>query len=165
MLGDMDFADRHEAGARLTEPVRTAVLDAAAKSSITVIAIAPGGVPVARPIVAALSEFAANTVLAEVRYLDGKVSGSAGETAALPSSIAATDLVIVVADGVETGRAAMAVAAALASAGWSRRWLAVPVCPRQSRPALDRRYERVIALVTPLARRSLRWHYREWAED
>ena len=159
MLGNMDFTDRREAGARLADPVRIAVHHAAIESSLTVVAIAPGGVPVARPILAALSQDAVDTVFTQVSYLDGEVAGAPAAPGLLPSSAAATNLVIVVADGVETGRAALSVAAALAQAGWERRWLAVPVCPRQTRPALDRHYERVIALVTPLARRSLRWHY------
>ena len=37
--------------------------------------------------------------------------------------------------------------------------LAVPVCPREARPAMERVYDEIIALEQPMVRRDLRWHY------
>lgn len=154
--------------------------------SIMIVVIAPGGVSVATPVIEALAEHGVRVSQAQVRFVHDEVvgatsgdpvvgarldlsqalpmpkQGASGQVA--PESAASTlsppvQVALVVADGVETGRAAAAVASTLAQAGWHRRWLAVPVCPRQSRPALEQRYEKIIALVTPLARRSLRWHY------
>jgi predicted phosphoribosyltransferase len=71
--------------------------------------------------------------------------------------------VLVVDAGVETGTAARAVAAALREAGAAYVVLAVPVCPREVEADLRRRYDEVIAVTRPLARRSLRWHYDTFA--
>jgi predicted phosphoribosyltransferase len=72
--------------------------------------------------------------------------------------------VIVIDDGVETGTAARAIALALRDQEPARLILAVPVCPRQESASLALLYDEVIAVVQPLARRSLRWHYvnAEW---
>jgi putative phosphoribosyl transferase len=67
--------------------------------------------------------------------------------------------VVVVDDGVETGTAARAIAHALRTGNPARLVLAVPVCPRQEGGSLALLYDEVIAVVQPLARRSLRWHY------
>ena len=71
--------------------------------------------------------------------------------------------VIVVDDGVETGTAARSVATALRDAGAVRVVLAVPVCPREAEAALAHRFDAVVAVTRPLARRSLRWHYDTFA--
>ena len=71
--------------------------------------------------------------------------------------------VIVVDDGVETGTAARATAAALRAAGAERLVLAVPVCPRDAEAELRGHYDEIVALHRPLARRSLRWHYETFA--
>jgi predicted phosphoribosyltransferase len=71
--------------------------------------------------------------------------------------------VLVVDDGVETGTAARAVAAALREAGATRVVLAVPVCPREAEAELRHRFDDVIAVDRPLVRRSLRWHYETFA--
>jgi predicted phosphoribosyltransferase len=71
--------------------------------------------------------------------------------------------VIVVDDGVETGTAAMVAGAAIRAAGAVGLVLAVPVCPRDSEASLRMRYDDVIAVTRPLARRSLRWHYDTFA--
>ena len=71
--------------------------------------------------------------------------------------------VLVVDDGVETGTAARAVVTALRAAGAAYVALAVPVCPREAEADLRRRYDDVIAVTTPLVRRSLRWHYDTFA--
>ena len=66
-------------------------------------------------------------------------------------------------DGVETGTAARAVATALREAGAVRVVLAVPVCPREVEAGLASRFDAVVAVTRPLARRSLRWHYDTFA--
>ena len=67
--------------------------------------------------------------------------------------------VLVVDDGVETGTVARAVASPLREAGAAHLNLAVPVCPREAMADLAMRYDEVIAVVTPLVRRSLAWHF------
>jgi predicted phosphoribosyltransferase len=71
--------------------------------------------------------------------------------------------VIVVDDGVETGTAARAAAAALREAGAHYIVLAVPVCPREAEADLQSRFDEVVAVERPLVRRSLRWHYENFA--
>jgi predicted phosphoribosyltransferase len=71
--------------------------------------------------------------------------------------------VVVVDDGVETGTAARAVAAALREAGAVHLVLAVPVCPREAEADLRTRFDGIVAVERPLVRRSLRWHYETFA--
>ena len=71
--------------------------------------------------------------------------------------------VIVVDDGVETGTAARAVGTALREAGASHIVLAVPVCPRDAEADLRSRFDEIVAVERPLVRRSLRWHYENFA--
>jgi predicted phosphoribosyltransferase len=71
--------------------------------------------------------------------------------------------VIVVDDGVETGTAARAVGAALREAGARYIVLAVPVCPREAEADLRSRFDEIVAVERPLVRRSLRWHYENFA--
>ena len=71
--------------------------------------------------------------------------------------------VVVIDDGVETGTAARAAATALRAAGAHRVVLAVPVCPREAEAELAQRFDAVIAVTRPLARRSLHWHYETFA--
>jgi predicted phosphoribosyltransferase len=71
--------------------------------------------------------------------------------------------VVVVDDGVETGTAARAAAAALRAAGATRVVLAVPVCPRDAEASLRGPFDDVVALVRPMVHRSLRWHYEVFA--
>ena len=69
--------------------------------------------------------------------------------------------IVVVDRGVETGLSA------LRAAQWLREQcgsavplvLAVGVCPQQALPELRQGYQHVIAAVSPLARRRLRWHF------
>ena len=67
--------------------------------------------------------------------------------------------VIVVDDGVETGTVARAAVAALREAGVAIVVLAVPVCPKEAMADLQNRYDRIVAVVRPMAPRSLAWHY------
>ena len=69
---------------------------------------------------------------------------------------------IVVDDGVETGTVARAVGPALREAAVARLVLAVPVCSREALADLAILYDEVIAVVTPLERRSLAWHYADF---
>ena len=71
--------------------------------------------------------------------------------------------VVVVDDGVETGTAAMVAGAAIREAGAVGLVLAVPVCPREVEAGLASRFDAVVAVTRPLARRSLRWHYDTFA--
>jgi predicted phosphoribosyltransferase len=71
--------------------------------------------------------------------------------------------VLVIDDGVETGTAAMVAGGAIRESGAVGLVLAVPVCPRDSEASLRMRYDDVIAVTRPLARRSLRWHYDTFA--
>jgi predicted phosphoribosyltransferase len=71
--------------------------------------------------------------------------------------------VVVVDDGVETGTAAVAAARAVREAGAVSVVLAVPVCPREAESRLRPAYDDVVAVVRPLVRRSLRWHYETFA--
>ncbi len=70
--------------------------------------------------------------------------------------------VVVIDDGVETGTAARAAASALRESGVESLLLAVPVCPREALADLQHRYDQVVAVVRPLARRSLAWHYADF---
>jgi len=67
--------------------------------------------------------------------------------------------VVVVDAGVETGTVAREAAAALRQLEPAHLVLAVPVCPREVRADLQHRYDHIVAVVEPIARRALRWHY------
>ena len=66
---------------------------------------------------------------------------------------------LVVDDAVETGRTSVVISHALKAAGFPNFSLAVPVCPRDSEYLVRDHFEQVIAVVRPLMRRSLSWHY------
>lgn len=70
--------------------------------------------------------------------------------------------VVVVDDGVETGTIARAAAGALRASGVARLVLAAPVCPREAEADLQRRYDQIVAVARPLARRDLSWHYADF---
>jgi len=70
--------------------------------------------------------------------------------------------VVVIDDGVETGTAARAAHTALMPFAPAEIVLAVPVCSRQSIAELALRYDDIVAIHTPLGRRDLRWHYRNF---
>ena len=75
------------------------------------------------------------------------------------SELSATKRALVVTPGVETGQQAHALAMALNELGIKQRILAVPVCPKAVLGSLRLVYQEVIALKTPLAPRSLAWHF------
>jgi predicted phosphoribosyltransferase len=139
--------------------------------------LADGGRQVAALIPA---ELAADCLLVAVPHGGAVVAAALGEELGLPSEllvVRTTDegvvvevpldvsgrRVLVVDEGVVTGTAARAVAAALREAGAAYVALAVPVCPREAEADLRRRYDDVIAVTKPLVRRSLRWHYDTFA--
>ena len=74
-------------------------------------------------------------------------------------NIEPSSTILVIDDAVETGQAAMAVGIALRTRGITNLSLAVPVCPRDSAYQLGQVYSRIDALLRPMARRSLTWHY------
>ncbi len=144
----MRFADLADGGRRLA-PLVAPLLD----DATVLVAVPPGGIGVGSAVAEVLGRDV--TALVTARDDDGvrvevtvDVSGRS---------------VVVIDDGVETGTAARAVAAALRAAGASSVVLAVPVCPREVEPDLRTRYDDVIAVTRPLVRRSLRWHYDTFA--
>ncbi len=145
----MRFADRAAAGRALASLVTEVLGDG---SEALLLAVVPGGIEVAAPVAAALG----------VRAVPLTVERSdTGVRATVPAGVA-DRTVIVVDDGVETGRTAAAVAAALRAAGAADAVLAVPVCPRETAAHLARQYDEIVAVVRPLGRRSLRWHYTDY---
>ena len=75
------------------------------------------------------------------------------------SELSATKKALVVTPGVETGQQAHALAMALNELGIKQRILAVPVCPKAVLGSLRLLYQEVVVLKTPLAPRSLAWHF------
>ncbi len=114
--------------------------------------IPPNGVPVAIGIAETLD--LPIVPLAAARTEEGI------EIAVIPEHVGA--VVIVVDGGVETGTAARAAAQALREGGAKRVVLAVPVCPREALADLALRYDDVVAVSTPMVRRSLAWHYADF---
>jgi predicted phosphoribosyltransferase len=143
----MTFADLADGGGQL------AALLTDVPEGTVMVGVPPGGVPVGAAVASALGR---EVIPLRVTRDD------AGVHVALPVDVAGRD-VVVVDDGVETGTAAKAVAAALREAGASRVVLAVPVCPREIEAELRGPYDDVIAVERPLVRRSLRWHYDTFA--
>lgn len=143
----MTFVDLRDAGRALA-----ARLGPAPTGSFDLIAVVPGGVPVALEIADAW-RCPLGTI--DLEREDDVRPGP------LPEVRGAH--VLVVDDGVETGTAARVVAAALRSAGASRIVLAVPVCPRQAAASLALVYDEIVAIERPLGGRSLRWHYRDFS--
>lgn len=83
-----------------------------------------------------------------------------------PVEIDITDLsapadarLLVVDDAVETGHTAIEISRVLKERGYASITLAVPVCPRDSDALVRPHFDDVIAVVRPLMRRSLSWHY------
>lgn len=140
------FASKEAAGQELAPLVQAAVTGC---ESVVVLGVDPGGLPVARMVADALG-----LQVHPVSLVEGPQGLTVG-----PLPDLADQAVIVVDDGVETGTAAKAIAAALEPLGADRRVLAVPVCPHQALATLQLAYDEVIAIARPLARRSLRWHY------
>lgn len=136
-----DFADLAEGGARLAE-----LVGGISVACDVVVGVHPNGLPAAHAVAQRLNVGVVNAVRIDQEDhfdIDGEVSGH----------------VIVCDDGVETGRAALTLGQQLRQIGVTSVVLAVPVCPREIEPALRQVYDDVLAVVRPLARRSLKWHY------
>lgn len=139
------FANLADAGERLAPSLRDRI---GKWDDPCLLAIIPNGVPVAEPLADGL----------QLPLLAAPIDRSGDPTVgALPRLDGRT--VIVVDDGVETGTAARLVGEAARAVGAAYVVLAVPVCPREAQPAMDRVYDEVLALERPLVRRDLRWHY------
>ena len=89
------------------------------------------------------------------------VRSEAGVEISAPGDVAGRTA-IVIDDGVETGTVARAAAPALRAAGVAHLVLAVPVCPREASAQLNLIYDEVLAVTTPMVRRSLAWHYEDF---
>lgn len=144
----MRFVDLADGGRRLA-----ALLAPLLAGDEVLVSIGEGGRTTGRALGEALGR--------EVEHL-GTTRTDDGVTVVVTLDVADAD-VVVVDDGVETGTAARAVAAALREAGARRVVLAVPVCPREVEADLRRRFDDVVAVDRPLVRRSLRWHYETFA--
>ena len=139
------FANLADGGLALVGALRpvTVSLDAP-----LLVAIVPGGVPVAGALAA---------------ELDLPLAGAGIEREGEPRVSDVPDAsgrdVIVTDAGVETGTAARLIGAAMRDGGARSLRLAVPVCPRQAEAHLQAIYDEIIAVERPLGRRDLRWHY------
>jgi len=142
------FADLADGGRQLA-----ALLPPGLAGGCVLVAVPPAGVVVGEAVAAAFGL----PLLALVATRSDE-----GLSVAVPVDVAARRVLVVDA-GVETGTAARAVVAALRDSGAAYVVLAVPVCPREVEADLRRRYDEVIAVTRPLARRSLRWHYDAFA--
>ena len=149
----MRFVDLADGGRRLAELLTPEVV-----ADAVLLAVPPGGVRVAAAMADALGTDVPHLVVRHlvVSRLDD------GVTVEVPVDVTGRR-VVVIDDGVETGTAARAVAAAVREAGAAYLVLAVPVCPREVEADLRQRYDAVIAVTRPLVRRSLRWHYETFA--
>jgi predicted phosphoribosyltransferase len=142
------FDSKQAAGVELAPLVQDLVAD----RSVTLLAVDPGGLPVAQAVADALG-----VVLHPIRLHEGPHGLVVDDLPPLAGQV-----VVVIDDGVETGTAAHAIGAALVSASPAHRVLAVPVCPREALATLQLVYDEVIAIERPLVRRSLRWHFADW---
>lgn len=141
-----DFAGLTDAGRRLGARLESRVGQWVTPILLPVL---PNGVPVAVGVreVCALPWSALPVQRGEEGVVVPRLDGLEGATA------------IVVDDGVETGTVARAVAPMLRESGVARLVLAVPVCSREAMADLSLRYDEIVAVATPLVRRSLSWHY------
>ena len=143
-----DFANLVDGGRRLGPLLTAALFD----TDALLLAAIPNGVPVALGVV--------DSFAAPVRALAVARSDEGAAVATVPDLVGRT--VIVIDDGVETGTVARAAAFALRESGVGMLVLAVPVCPREAMADLQHLYDRVVAVVSPMARRDLSWHYADF---
>lgn len=141
-----EFASLADAGRRLGAALEPRI---GAWVTPTLLPVLPNGVPVAMGVreVCALPWAALRVQRGAEGVVVPDLAGVEGVTA------------IVVDDGVETGTVARAVAPVLRQSGVSRLVLAVPVCSREAMADLGLRFDEIVAVTTPLVRRSLAWHY------
>lgn len=144
-----DFANLFDGGRRLGALLLEALEGA---TDVLLLPALPNGVPVALGI--------ASSVAAPMRLLPVERTDEGARVATMADLAGRT--VVVIDDGVETGTVARAAATALRASGVARLILAVPVCPREVEADLAHRYDLVVAVVRPLARRDLAWHYADF---
>jgi putative phosphoribosyl transferase len=124
---------------------------------VIVLAVIPNGAPVAIPVAEALGVRA--QALPVTRTDEGLEFGELPDVAGR--------VVVVIDDGVETGRVAREVARVLRHKGEplaapSRLILAVPVCSREAMAGLNNLYDQIIAVDQPMGRRALSWHFTDF---
>lgn len=145
-----DFRDRHDAGHRLAaHPHLAHLLEQAAPWTIA--AVMPGGAAGA----AVVAQHWSLPIIPVTRVASQQDPESVDFTC---DGDPGTH-VLLIDDGVETGTAARAASQALRAAGAHHIVLAVPVCSHQAEADLAGVVDEVIAVVRPLARRALTWHY------
>jgi predicted phosphoribosyltransferase len=149
------FRDLSDAGEQLGRSVRRYLLTLDDVTELTLAPILPNGVAVLQTMRAPLPPH----VVCPLHVVRSEMGVDI--TVQNPSSITGRR-VLVIDDGVETGTAARAAHAALQVWEPAEILLAVPVCSRQSIAELALRYDDIIAIHTPLGRRDLRWHYRNF---
>ncbi len=143
-----DFANLADGGQALGRLLASAGL----ADDAVLLGVVPNGVPVA---LAAAQESGLRALgLRVVRSDEGVVLEDVPDLAGACA--------VVIDDGVETGTVARAVVGPLRAAGVRELVLAVPVCPREAMADLALRYDRIIAVATPLVRRDLAWHYADF---
>ena len=144
-----DFANLVDGGRKLGPLVAAALAD---HPDPVLLAAIPNGVPVALGVVESVS--------APLRAL--RVARSDDGVQVEPMADLAGCTVVVLDDGVETGTLARAAATALRESGVGTLVLAVPVCPMEAMADLRHRYDVVVAVSKPMARRDLTWHYADF---
>lgn len=148
------FANLADAGQRLS----VTLADELDRDQSVLLAVIPNGVPVAVEVADALG--------VPVRGLSVERSETGVTIPAIEEQLSGIDLavttLVVIDDGVETGTVARAVAPRLRSAGARTIVLAVPVCPREAMADLALRYDRVVAVQTPMVRRALSWQFEDF---
>jgi len=146
------FANLEVAGAELAIEVTGHLAKFFPEVTPMVLAVIPNGVPVALPVARSLG--------VQALALEVQRSEDGVEIIKLPD--VQDQVVIVIDDGVETGTVARAVVGPIRDAGAAHVILAVPVCSRELLAQLVVKYDGVIALAKPMARRALAWHYEDF---
>lgn len=154
-----EFADLADGGRKLVPYVKAALAETP-PADVVIVAIVPNGVPAAK----ALADELACPVVPLVVYRPMAADGSGRVEPVVESrddlaEIVAGKTVVVVDDAVETG-AVTRVVGALLRPLCRTLMLAVPICPRDVSAGLVPLYDDVVAVLRPMVRRALTWHYR-----
>jgi putative phosphoribosyl transferase len=144
-MTDRRFASLADSGLQLGNRL----LEDGIGPSALALAVVPNGVPVARE--------AARRSGLELAAL--RVSRSEDGVRVVGVPAVSGRPIVVIDDGVETGTVARSVVTPIRDAGASEILLAVPVCPRGLLAELSVLYDRIVALETPVSRRSLASHF------
>jgi predicted phosphoribosyltransferase len=157
-----EFADLADGGRRLIPYVQAALGDTNPRD-VVVVAIIPNGVPAAKALAAHLSAELLPLVVARPLADDGsgRITPVVQPQEGLEGRLAGKT-VVVVDDAVETGTVTTTVGSFLKGMS-GRLVLAVPVCPRDVSSGLVPLYDEVVAVLRPMVRRSLTWHYRDFS--